>query len=655
MDDNDFSFVSSKLAQTRPGSNAAAGASASNLSDTTSTTYSRDALNKDLMEGFRRQQKAARDRQVEHLALAKGLGELAVASLKDGLYNPRKALPPLKPEEKKMFERMDFKDWRTGRQVGRDDTEAATTIHKNDNSKRGEARPLALSTAALEGSATLTTGELFSSAGAAGTAAGDDATGASGLGRMRAASFASVSSTSSDELRENCPGAVKTFLKHLRATHRATVTLRDGRAEVEENICMVEAALSHQCYPLSFATLLDAIARALEAMERGDLSENLTVPDCQEVEEDTDAQLNKESSRAPQPSTSAATTAATPSVNSESADPSHVSATPEVKTVVLRGAVEVEAYTRQFLLPKAYKAIAIAHSAEWMLQYTMAYLRTTEATDAEEANMRLVLLGRCVRLLGDTENFSSVLLSIEAKSEEYAGFAALKETAETHLNTLLDEVEGSLDAILAIPFPARRGRLLLVERGMQKKLQRALLFLNEIDYSWTPTAHFHWAWKVQFLSSTFQRIHGHIAHKYMRCSMGFIDDALYDQVADTRITGRYMGASPIQPKVARARQVEYEKVTEGLTLQQIGMSVKGVASLVVGEQICMGARYVVRQSTKDYDAAWGFHMDEVSTAPTEDDLQKKVAKLAAKAKRQFAGRPAKERAQPSTTFLTQDE
>jgi hypothetical protein len=633
---------SSKTTLTRPistTSEATSGLATSSTLSSATTTYSRDALNRDLMEGFRQQQKAARDRQVERLALAKGLGEPAVASLKEGLYNPRKVLPPLRPEEKKLFERMDLKDWRTSRQVscGQDTEEKkappSATPRTSTQQYRGK-----------EG----------------GTAAcGDAKDAAAPAVVVRSPSAASTSSTSSDDLKENCPGAVKTFLKQLRATNRATITLYDGQAEVEENINMVEAALSHQCSPLSFATLLDALSHALEAMERGYLTEDLCVPVCQDIASEREGEVRAflQSAVAAAPSATALDAASPPSSSSPSpsAGPSPDAGPPGATTVVLHGAMEVEAYTRQFLLPKAYKAIAIAHAAEWMLQYTMAYLRTVEAVDMEEAQVRLVLLGRCVRLLGEMEGFSSVLLSLEAKSQEYAGFLALKETAETHLSTLLGEVESSLDAILGSPFPSRRSRLLLVEREMQKKLQRALLLLNEIDYSWTPTAHFHWAWKAQFLSMTFQRIHGAIAHKYMRCSMGFIDDALYDQVSDTRITGRYMGASPIQPKVARARQVEYEKVTEGLTLQQISMSVKGVASLVVGEQVCMGARYIVRQCTPEFDAAWGFHMDEVSVAPTEVDLQKKVAKVAAKARRQFSALPTKAKAQPSTTFLTQGE
>ncbi|KPI83127.1 hypothetical protein ABL78_7848 [Leptomonas seymouri] len=624
------SSLSPVPALARPGSNTSAEAAAAALSQSyTMSTYSREALDKNLLEDFRRQQKAVRDRQVEHLTLAKGLGALAVNSLKEGVYNPRKALPPLKPEEKRMFERMDFKDWRTARQLD---------LAKEEQEDQG--REPAASSAAMsadEGS---------------GLEDSEEETMKEAAGRAAMLSPSLSSSAFSDELNGNCPGAVKTFLKHLRSSNRATISVRECRAEVEENISMVEEALSRQCSPLSFATLRDAVSRALEVIERGYLDEDLCVPDCRE----TDDREGEEVGEAAHDQ-SGSHHVATPSAPTASslAGSSPRTATPKVNMIVLHGAVEVEAYTREFLLPKAYKAIAIAHSAEWMLQYTMAFLRTAEAADKDEAEMRLVQLGCCVRLLGDTESFSSVLLSLEAKSEEYAGFTALRNTAEAHLGSLLEKVESSLDAVLSLPFPARRSRLLLIERGMQKNLQRALLFLNEIDYSWTPTAHFHWSWKMQFLSSTFQRIHGSIARKYMRCSMGFIDDALFDQVADTRITGRYMGASPIQPKVMRARQVEYEKVTEALTLQQIGMSVKRVASLVVGEQVCMGARYIVRQSTKEYDAAWGFHMDEISNAPTEEDLQKKVASLGEKAKLRFAGNPKRGKTQPTTTFLTQEE
>ncbi|CAG9582193.1 conserved hypothetical protein [Leishmania major strain Friedlin] len=566
--------------------------------------YSRDALETELREGFRKQQQQVnKNRQVEQMALAKGLGESATTSLKDGFYIPHKVLPPLKPEEKKLFERIDIMKW-CGR-AGRKLEDSAVAPPPTLGEVPAEHQPMQVQEhqASTEADA-------------------EDAL------------STSVSSTASSlaALKDNSSEDVRHLLHQLRSTSRATSSLRDARAEVDDNIQAVEEALLRQSSPLSFEDLLDTAARLLAAMERGELTEDVVVPRGADVSTEKDE--------------------GSPGSPADSAE-APLSASGST-TRVLHGAVEVETYTRKHLLPRAYQVVAIAHTAEWILQYTMAYLRTTVAVNQDEAFTRLTLLARCVRLLGDIENFSSILLSLETKCEEYAGFAALKDTAEKHLGTLLDDVETSLDAILSAPFPSRRSRLLLLEGGIQKKLQRALLFLNEIDYSWTPHVRFHWAWKVQLLSASFHRIHGLISRKHMQCSMGFVDDSLYERVADTRITGRYMGASPVQPKVLRAQQVEYEKITEGLTFQQIGMSIKGVASLLIGEQLCMGARYILCQSTKQFDPVWGFHMDEISTAPTQEELSAMAAKIAVHAKEQLTARPTIARKEhSSSTFLTQ--
>ncbi|KAG5494047.1 hypothetical protein JKF63_01881 [Porcisia hertigi] len=563
--------------------------------------YSRDALEKELRDGFRKQQQqVSKDRKVEQLALAKGLGELAVTSLKDGHYTPHRVLPPLKPDEKKLFERINFRNW-------------LQRVDENAEKAAPVAPPVALEDFA---------GELTQ-------IKGDPTSPKSDTEDSVSVSICSTT-PSLAALKGNCADDVREFLHQLRSTSRVTASIHDARSEMEDNIQTVEAALFRQCAPLSFEQLLDTASRVLAAMERGDLTEDVVVPREMAVNGGDDEAVPN----------SADSTEGRSSLN-------------RPPTRVLHGAVEVEAYTRECLLPKAYKTLAIAHTSEWMLQYTMAYLRTTPAVNTDEALTRLNLLARCVRLLGDMENFSSILLSLETKCEEYAGFVALREAAESHISTLLNELESSLDAVLSAPFPSRRARLLLVERGIQKNLQRAMLFLNEIDYSWTPHVRFHWVWKVQLLTSSFHRIHGSISQKYMKCSMGFVDGALQDQVADTRITGRYLGASPNQPKVPRVQQVEYERITEGFTLPQIGMSVKGLASLIVGEQLCMGARYLLRQSTKEFDPIWKFHMDEVCHIPTEEDISREVEKMSALAKRRFVAKQNEEKKPGTLTFITE--
>ncbi|EPY19630.1 hypothetical protein STCU_09358 [Strigomonas culicis] len=319
---------------------------------------------------------------------------------------------------------------------------------------------------------------------------------------------------------------------------------------------------------------------------------------------------------------------------------------------LLEGAEEVLAFVRNNVFPVAYQVLTVTHAAQWVIHYTVAFLRTMIAQNEKEARVRVDLLARCVRLLGGTESFSALLLSLESKTEEYDSFWILRETAELHLTSLLDDIERGLTAVLACRFPLRRARLFMMERGVRVKLQRALLFINEMDYNWSPNVAFHAEWKQIFLSGIFKRIHTVVEPLFAFCSLGFIDSCLYDSVTDGRLFSQRApsGKSPTFP---RARSLAYDCTIERLSFLQIGMGVKGVASLVVGLQLCMGARYVLKQCSPAYDEQWGFHMDEDVEGTTADDAIKAVDYLTKSVKQKALPHTSSARAPRSTVFLTQ--
>lgn len=568
--------------------------------------YNPAVLEDKLREGFRKRRflsKHAKDRQVDQMVMGKGLGTTAVESLKEGLYVPRKVLPPLDPKERQLFDR-DILFSKIHDIAPTVEASAATKLHQS--SKEGEPHE---------------TQEAVSDAAAV------FASSTGGPPSLLSAN------SSSSYLGEVCFGGTYAFLHQLRSSHRVSNNISDARSDIDDNVTMTEASLSKLSAPLTFNEIISTASHLLLAMERGKLTEEVQV----------------QWSRLPSDS----------NVDNSSFAMEYDGeiTTPPLKddltTVTLQGAEEVEQFVRKSLLPKAYEVIATAHSAEWVLQYTVAFLRATPATNDYEAQMRLKLLSRCIRLLGNMETLSSILLSLEAKCEEYSGFTALSDTAEFHLGSLLTDIERTLDAVLVCPFPSRRGRLFLVENSMKKKLQRALLFLNEIDYSWSPNVEFHWKWKMKFLSDAFYRIHRNITLKYMTCSIGFIHESLYERVVDSRISGRPTGSAPTQPRVLVAQQIEYDRVIEKLSLQQVGMTYKGMASIIVGWQLCMAARYILRQSTSDFDPQWRFPMNEVSTVLSEKDVERTIAKMTSRAKRIAVGKTEKH--VPSTTFLTQEE
>ncbi|EPY40398.1 hypothetical protein AGDE_03530 [Angomonas deanei] len=315
----------------------------------------------------------------------------------------------------------------------------------------------------------------------------------------------------------------------------------------------------------------------------------------------------------------------------------------------LVGSENVLVFLREKMLPLVYDALPAVHATHWVAQYTINFLRSLATQTEREAQLRVELLARCVKLLGRTESFSAILLSIQSKSEEYDAFTLLRDSAQEHLSFLLDTIDEGLRAVLSCRFPHRRQRLALIERGIKAKLQRSLLFMNELDYNWAPNVKFHAEWKEAFLSRIFHRIHEDIAARFVYCTMGFIDQALYEKVKNFN-TGKTQGT-----EVIRARLVEHEKTVEKLTFQQIGMTIKGSASIVVGLQLCLGARFILNQCTAAFDEVWGFPMHEDAEGPSDETVSKAVNVISKQAKQKANPTQTNSTRVKSTFFLTQEE
>ncbi|CCW66478.1 unnamed protein product [Phytomonas sp. Hart1] len=401
---------------------------------------------------------------------------------------------------------------------------------------------------------------------------------------------------------------------------RSITKFEETCAEIRDTIDNLESDLDVLCVPhLSFNVLLDILSRALELVEHGDLKEEFIL---------SGPEFNIESTR--------------------------IEVSPEGEaTIRLVGAEEVMNYVLKNMIDTAFELVPVTHTAQWVLQFTITFLRSLTAVTEEDAYLRLGLLARCVRLLGSTEHFSATLLTFVFMIEEYDAFYQLTDSAESNIEALFSEVDSILNSVLMESFPFRRSKLQKVDRIIKSKLQRVITFINELDTSWRPTIYFHTLWKDTFLSKCFFRIHNVISQRYVFCSHGFVDEVLYSKIYDSRVTGRVLGTMPSQPQIVLARRVEYERVIEGLTYQQIGISVKRHSSLVVGYQICMSARFILRQATPLYDKAWGFKMDETSK-DTDEDMDKMISKIVARAKKGCAA-PNFDGQRATSVFITQEE
>ncbi|RNF07049.1 hypothetical protein TraAM80_03683 [Trypanosoma rangeli] len=344
--------------------------------------------------------------------------------------------------------------------------------------------------------------------------------------------------------------------------------------QLEGNLKVAEECLASRCSPFTFETLLESLSVALCVVEEGDPKIEVTLP-----------------------------------IQNGEAGPLH-------------GAEAVMAYVREYVTPLTMALVTTLYATEWMLQYTMTFVNTIVVENEEEAQLRDELLARCVRWLGKIDRFVAFAFALELMSESYEAFLDLRNASEQHIEGLLNSIQREISAVFLLPFPQRRKGLLRREERIKKRLQCALKLLADLDISWFPSVKLQKEWKDEFLTQMYSRVHTVIAPAYFSASLGFIDETLYTFMPSGRVvakrtlpsfargsSARRTSVKTSMAKVLVVTQVENRRVKEKLNLRQIAMLVKGLASNVVGLQLCMGARFMLRQCEAEYDTRWGFSMN----------------------------------------------
>ncbi|KAH9577270.1 hypothetical protein LSM04_001577 [Trypanosoma melophagium] len=362
------------------------------------------------------------------------------------------------------------------------------------------------------------------------------------------------------------------FMKEFTKTEVKVQSLKEVEQQLEENLAVAEKSIANLCSPFTFDVVLESLSTALSIVEEGDA--RIQVKLSMQEEDD----LN------------------------------------------LEGAEAVMDFVQDRITPIALSLVTTLHATEWMLQYTMTFINSLVTKDEEEAYLQLELLARCVRWLAKIDQFVTFSTAIELKWDVYKAFSQLRDSAEEHIGSVLDSIEDDIASVLLASFPKRRQVLILLEEGIRERLQQVLTFLNDIESNWLPDVQLQREWKEEFLTRMLQRIHIVIAPGFLSASLGFIDESLYKLVPDDAAVGRSLhGANRRHeqpPMVSTATLVETRRVVEGLSFQQIAVAVKGSASRVVGLQLCMAARFVLRQCDAEYDTRWGFSM---SNSPDAHD------------------------------------
>ncbi|KEG12287.1 hypothetical protein DQ04_01831050 [Trypanosoma grayi] len=391
-------------------------------------------------------------------------------------------------------------------------------------------------------------------------------------------SAANACATQSDmALLDTSPSSV---MKQFTKVEVEVQSLKEVHQQLDDNMRIAEDSIAQGCKPHTFDAVLESLSIVLTILEEGDARTQVRLP-----------------------------------MQEESAVP-------------LQGAEAVMRYAQQYITPLALTLVNTLYATEWMLQYTMTFINSLVAKDEEEAQLRMELLARCVRWLGKIDQFVAFAFAFELKWQAYETFSTLRDSAERFIGGLIRSVEKDMANVLLVSFPKRRKQLLLLEAGIRERLQRIISFLHQIETEWMPDMKVQMDWKDEFLSQIMEKIHTVIAPAFLSASLGFIDDSLYKLVAGKSRLGFRSANSSIRsggsrrslppralPNVSVATQVEDGRVEEKLSFQQIGMTVKRSASLVVGLQLCMGARYVLQQCGVEHDERWGFSLGESPDAP----------------------------------------
>lgn len=630
---------------------------------------------KELQEEFRRMQVSRRDQFVKDLVLGKGFGEAAESTLKDAYYVPTKVMGVISEKDKKIlgdthfstfssrkkrrgrlmlgasvsFGRMDECAGRAGPSrststaikplSGRGSVVFSVGLEEDDEKKGNNEERLDTSSSIMRNSLSLLPEGDFSGGS---TSLRTDG---SSRGRAEAARTAFLSSPQAGRNTEgstrdtpntlfsarrgsvSCPpfrtkedfavldeedeqnsfweeNQQESLMEKFRCTYKPITAISETRMEINENIRVAEKELERACAPSTLEEVIKTLSKALEAVERGYLSERVTLPMLVREKLSTDPRERSQQ------------------LQRERKDP-----------LYLEGAQAVVDFVRDHVLPVAYKVVGVAHSVQWLLQYTMAFLQSISAQNEEEAHTRVQLLSQCMRIIGCTENLTALALSLVSKGEEYDSFAELKSSAEDYIKNTVEDVEKTLESILGFSFPNRRQELQKVDQTIQTKIRHALVLLNEIDTTWVPVVYYQMKWKRDFLSSVLKRIHCRITGLYMEASMGFVDTCLYELMKDSRVTQKMMNGAMLTMRVPRASQVEYDRVSNKMKFEIIALTLKGIGSRQIGLQLCMGSRYVLQQCGADFDEAWGFSMHEPSKESIAQEEKRVIEDMYEKVRR----------------------
>lgn len=435
----------------------------------------------------------------------------------------------------------------------------------------------------------------------------------SSLGRNNSSSFLHLEKNGTIPLRDEDDGhntlweedsQQGNIMEKFRCTYKPINAILETRMEIIENIRVAEKELERICAPFTLEEVLETLSKALKALERGYLSEKVTLPMLMREKPSTEPREREKQ------------------LERERKNP-----------IYLVGAQAVLDFVRAHVLPVSYEVATVSHSLQWMLQYTMTFLQSLSAQNVEEAQIRVQLLSQCVRIIASTENVTALSLSLVSKGEEYDSFEELKISAEEYFENTVGNVEKLLESILRFPFPSRREELQKVDQTIQTKLRHALVFLNEIDTTWVPVVYYQMKWKRNFLSSVLKKVHCHITVMYMEATMGFVDKCLYELMKDNRCYQGITNGVSLTVKVPRASLVEYERVTNKMKLEIISVTLKGIGSRQVGLQLCMGARYILQECGAEFDEAWGFSMHQLSNESIVEGEKRLVENMYEKVRR----------------------
>lgn len=277
----------------------------------------------------------------------------------------------------------------------------------------------------------------------------------------------------------------------------------------------------------------------------------------------------------------------------------------------LIGAKDLLLYVKNILFHKANLLGVPLYAAEWVCRYTIAFVNSREALDESDALAREEIVAECTQMLADFNQFIVTILTISSKVEMYDEFYKTKAWVTAEAEKLLVALEGKLDTILKQPFDVQRAILQQNKVPLQAQVFQCLNFLVTFDEQWSSTVTLHEMWKQQFLDECYDRLHGNVAQAWMTASLGYIDPILHTQMKD-ELTQNH---KEFRKRISMATKVERCVAQEEFSPTQVSDMVKGIPSAVLGVQLCMGARFLLEETTAEHDEKWGFSMCDSAKHP----------------------------------------